>query len=181
MKKEKKEVLHETVRKQSYWFLLHRKSNKEDFFYGVPGVMEESKKLQTFVVKTGIPGERPTPLPQLLGKEYWVITAKEDSSENPETAPFFLTLNIPSPTDAPYGPVPYSECDGPASTQRGEQCDWVLPGAFGLHGIAGNPEKLSASDPGSSGCIRHRDEDITYLYNTLDPEKEEIRYYIEDN
>jgi len=28
--------------------------------------------------------------------------------------------------------------------------------------------------------VRHRDEDITYIYNLLEPEREEIRYYVED-
>lgn len=51
---------------------------------------------------------------------------------------------------------------------------------FGLHGTGGQPEKLSKDDPGSSGCIRHKDEDITYLYNLLDPQKEEIRYYVSE-
>jgi hypothetical protein len=31
-----------------------------------------------------------------LGKEYWLITKKESAKENPETAPYFLTLNIPA-------------------------------------------------------------------------------------
>ncbi len=123
-------------------------------------------------MKTGIPGERPTPLPKILGREYWLITKKEVSSD-PETAPYFLTLNIPTVDHKPYGPTPYLECDG--------QCDWVRPGPFGLHGVGGDLTKLSSSDPGSSGCIRHRDEDITYLYNVLQPQEQEIRYYIEDN
>lgn len=164
----------------SYWFLLHRKSQTEELYLGIPGVAKKSHLIKSFMVKVGIPGERPTPLPQLLGKEYWIITEKHEEKDNPAIAPYFLTLNIPASTESPYGPVPYIECKGPAST-RGEQCDWVLPGAFGLHGTGGNPEKLSADNPGSSGCIRHSDKDITYLYNLLDPTKEEIRYYIEDN
>lgn len=159
------------VRNDSYWFVLHREENKEDLYWGKPGVKEESELVKTFQVKTGIPGERPTPLPKLAGKEYWLITEKHAETENPETAPYFLTLNIPVPTDEPFGPVPYEECNG--------QCNWILPGAFGLHGTGGNPEKLSPEDPGSSGCIRHKDEDITYLYKLLNPEKDEIRYYIE--
>lgn len=83
-----------------------------------------------------------------------------------------LTLNIPVSDTEPFGPEPYLECNG--------QCNWILPGAFGLHGSGGNPEKLSSTDPGSSGCIRHTDEDITYLYNILDHQKAEIRYYIKD-
>ena len=81
-------------------------------------------------------------------------------------------IDIQETEDWPYGPVPYEECNG--------QCDWVLPGYFGLHGINGNLSKISEADLGSSGCVRHRDEDITYLFNLLNPEKEEIRYYIED-
>ncbi|MBI4097059.1 MAG: L,D-transpeptidase [Candidatus Levybacteria bacterium] len=159
---------------EKYWFVLHRKSNKEELFKGIPGDRKKSSLVKTFVVKTGIPGGRPTPLPKLLGKDYWLLVAKEEQKDNPETAPYFLTLNIPAPTDEPYGPTPYTECNG-------QQCHWILPGAFGLHGIAGNPDRLGKEDPGSSGCIRHKDEDITYLYNLLDPKKEEIRYYVEDN
>lgn len=164
----------EPVKKQSdYWFVLHRKSQTEQLYQGIPGDKGKSQLVKTFQVKTGRPGERPTPLPQLMGREYWIITEKHPEPDNPETAPYFITLDVPAPEDPPYGPTPYLECDG--------QCDWILPGDFGLHGIAGNPEKLSEDDPGSSGCIRHTDEDITYLYNILEPEKEEIRYYIEDN
>lgn len=170
----KEVILTPAETKKSYWFVLHRASNREEFFYGIPGEKEKSDLLMTFIVKTGRPGERPTPLPSLLGKEYWIITDKKEQFDDPETAPYFLTLNIPAPTEPPYGPVPYTECNG-------EQCDWIVPGAFGLHGTANTPERLLAEDPGSSGCIRHSDEDITYLYNLLDPAKDEIRYYIEDN
>lgn len=163
----KKEVL--SQKQSAYWFVLYRDQNKEYLYQGVPGEITQSKLVRVFNVKTGVPGERPTPLPQLVGKDYWLITAK-NPTDDPETAPYFLILNIPAPTDPPYGPTPYDECNG--------QCNWTVPGAFGLHGINGNPEKLSRADPGSSGCIRHSDEDITYLYNLLQPEKEEIRYYI---
>jgi lipoprotein-anchoring transpeptidase ErfK/SrfK len=156
-----------------YWFVLHRKTQKEELLQGIPGDRENSKRIKTFQVKTGRHVERPTPLPQLLGREYWIITKKQPEPNNPETAPYFITLDVPAPSEPPYGPSPYLECNG--------QCDWVRPGDFGLHGIAGNPDKLSKADPGSSGCIRHTDEDITYLYNLLDPNKGEIRYYIEDN
>lgn len=165
------EVLSNQI-KSSHWLLLHRKSNLEYLYYGELGDSTNSKLLKTFKVKTGVPGEKPTPLPKLLNRDYWIITQKLESLENPETAPFFLTLNIPVTEEEPYGPTPYLECKG--------QCNWVLPGYFGLHGINGDQTRLSDQDPGSSGCIRHRDEDITYLYNLLDPEKEEIRYYIED-
>lgn len=67
----------------------------------------------------------------------------------------------------------YLECDG--------KCNWEIPGAFGLHGVAGDESRLSNLDSGSSGFVRHSDSDITFLYNTLHPEQDEIRYYIEDN
>jgi lipoprotein-anchoring transpeptidase ErfK/SrfK len=162
-----------TKAKESYWFMLYRQSNKEELYKGVPGDKKESKLVKTFTVKAGMPGERPTPLPQLLGRKYWLIVDKQPETENPETAPYFLTLDVPAPSDPPYGPYPYTECNG-------SQCDWGKPGYFGLHGINGDPTRLDPTNPGSSGCIRHRDEDITYLYNLLDPKKGEIRYYIED-
>jgi len=157
----------------AYWFILQRKSNKEFLYKGMPGSKEKSQLVKTFVVKAGIPGQRPTPLPKLLGKEYWVIVAKQSSKDNPETAPYFLTLNIPAPSEEPYGPAPYKECNG-------QQCDWILPGAFGLHGVNGDETRLAKQNSGSSGCVRHKDADITYLYNVLDPKRDEIRYYIED-
>lgn len=154
-----------------YWFLLHRASNKEYLYRGLPGKKEKSMLLNTFEVKTGQPGERPTPLPQLAGKEYWLVTGKRIATDN-ETAPYFLTLNVPYSLEPPYGPVPYEECNG--------QCNWTIPGEFGLHGVNNDLSRLSKSNPGSSGCVRHKDEDIAYLYNLLDPAKEEIRYYIQD-
>ncbi len=155
-----------------YWFLLHRKSNQEFLYQGVPGEKDKSKLIKTFKVKSGILGQKPTPLPELLGKKYWVIEEEFETPDNPETAPYFLKLDIPYSEEYPYGPTPYQECNG--------QCDWQLPGSFGLHGVGGISEKLSQEDSGSSGCVRHSDQDITYLYNLLDPKKEEIRYYIED-
>ena len=153
-----------------YWFELQRSANIENLYKGVPGEKSKSIHVKSFNVKVGIPGERPTPLPQLVGRDYWIITEKQAQLDNPETAPYFLTLDVPVSDEAPFGPVPYEECNG--------QCDWILPGAFGLHGTAGNPTKLSDFDLGSSGCIRHSDAEITYLYNLLEPDKEEIRYYI---
>lgn len=153
-----------------YWFVLHRKSNKEFLYYGIPNNKDQSQLIKEFTVKVGRPGERPTPLPQLAGREYWKIIAKTPVQDNPETAPYFLTLDVPAPSVPPYGPAPYLECNG--------QCDWVTFGEFGLHGINGDETRLSKEDPGSSGCVRHTDEDITYLYNLLDPENEEIRYYV---
>lgn len=161
-----------TTSNNKYWLLLKRKSNKELLYQGIPGDAANSTLIKQFKVKSGIPGERPTPLPEKSGKKYWMIIAKKSSADNPETAPFFLTLDIPVTEKFPYGPVPYEECNG--------QCNWVLPGPFGLHGVAGNENRLADSDPGSSGCIRHRDEDIGYLYSLLEPDKENIRYYIED-
>jgi len=159
--------------KNDYWLVLYRKSNKEFLYLGIPGDMKNSKLIKSFIVKTGIPGERPTPLPKLVELDYWIITKKAESFENPETAPYFLSLNIPAPTGIPFGPEPYLECGG-------IQCQWELPGEFGLHGVNGDESKLASENPGSSGCIRHKDSDITYLYNLLNPTKEEIRYYIED-
>ena len=142
-------------------------------YKGAPGDVNQSELVKTFTVKAGIPGERPTPLPKLLNREYWVITDKWDAREYPETAPYFLKLDIPVSEEWPYGPVPYDECAG--------QCDWELPGYFGLHGVNGDETKLSAIAPGSSGCVRHRDEDITYLFNTVNPQSEKVRYYVEDD
>lgn len=155
-----------------YWLVYYRKSNIEVLLKGVPGDKNKSRLVRTFRVKGGAPGERPTPLPQLLGKKYWVITKKFDSSENFETSPYFLELNVPASEVEPYGPAPYLECNG--------QCNWQLPGPFGLHGINGDESRLSSENFGSSGCVRHSDKDITYLYNLIDPSKEEVRYYIED-
>jgi lipoprotein-anchoring transpeptidase ErfK/SrfK len=160
----------------SYWLALDRDLGKEYLYYGVPGELDNSKLEAEFQVKIGASWS-PTPLPQLLGKEYWVIVDKVSSEENPETAPYFLQLDVPTTDEWPYGPVPYTECKDLA-TGENIQCDWVMPGYFGLHGVNGNDFKLSSDDYGSSGCIRHRDEDITYLYNLLDPKSEEIRYYV---
>lgn len=157
--------------KERYWFVLYRKSNIEQLFKGVPGDYQNSKLVKTFKVKTGMPGQRPTPLPQLMGEEYWVVTKKFKTKDIPETAPYFIELSVPVTDEYPYGPMPYEECNG--------QCDWVLPGPFGLHGVNGDNERLSDMNPGSSGCIRHTDEDIAYLYDIINPE-EEVRYYIQD-
>ena len=167
-----KEVHAPTVPKKSHWFLLQRKSNVEYLYLGAPGDKQNSKLVKTFQVKTGVPNEKPTPLPQLLGRKYWLITDKFEVKDDPEIAPFFLKLDIPYSEEYPFGPTPYLECEG--------QCDWLLPGSFGLHGINGDITRLATENPGSSGCIRHSDDDITYLYNLLDPQKQEIRYYIDD-
>jgi hypothetical protein len=156
----------------SYWFLLHRKSNKEYLYFGFPGEKQKSLLIKTFTVKTGIPGQRPTPLPELVGRKYWNIVNKMSSEDNPETAPYFLTLDVPITSEIPYGPVPYLECNG--------QCNWELPGTFGLHGVNGDISKLSPANLGSSGCIRHSDDDIVYIYNLLDLKNEGVRYYIKD-
>ena len=163
----------EPVETPRHWMILHRKSNIEELLHGIPGDRTNSRLVRMFTVKTGIPGERPTPLPSLVGREYWIITDKQEQFDNLETAPYFLTIDVPGIEEEPYGPVPYMECDG--------QCNWILPGAFGLHGTASDSSKLAAENPGSSGCVRHRDEDISYLYNLIDPVNEEVRYYVEDN
>jgi hypothetical protein len=168
----KKEVPQPVIQKNSYWMMLERKSGIEKLYHGVTGNIERSILSRSFNVKTGIPFKRPTPLPQKLGREYWLITAKQATPDSQETAPYFLTLDIPFTPEAPYGPSPYDECYG--------QCNWQLPGSFGLHGVAGDYSKLSDEDPGSSGCIRHTDEDITFLYHLFTPEIEPIPYYIED-
>lgn len=176
------QVSHDTLSaktESSYWLILHRKSNLEFLYFGVPGEKNESRLIKTFRVKTGIPGERPTPLPKLLGRDYWLIVKKAESKDNPETAPYFLALDIPVSETEPFGPKPYLECSDPL-TGEAKQCNWEVLGEFGLHGIGGDDSKLSDEDPGSSGCIRHNDRDITFLYNFLDPENEEIRYYIKD-
>lgn len=165
---------------KEYWMLLERTSNREFLYYGIPGDKEKSRRERIFRVKTGVPGERPTPLPQLVGREYWLITKKYSSAENPETAPYFLELDIPVGEGEPFGPMPYTECVGSELAGPNGQCNWILPGAFGLHGINGDPSKLLDENPGSSGCIRHKDEDIAYLYNLFKPEQKSIRYYVQD-
>lgn len=167
----KSEVKSAHTEAPKYWFMLHRASSKEFLYSGVPGELAQSTLVREFSVKVGIPGERPTPLPQLVGRKYWNIVAKEPS-DNPETGPYFLTLDIPTSDEWPYGPTPYLECNG--------QCDWVTVGYFGLHGVGGDPTRLSPTDAGSSGCIRHADEDITFLYNLLEVNDASIRYYIQD-
>ncbi len=168
----KKDVQAPTIPEKTHWLLLHRKSNIEYLYLGIPGDKDKSKLVRTFQVKSGIPGERPTPLPQLVGRKYWNIIGKVETKDEPETAPYFLILDIPYSEEYPFGPTPYLECNG--------QCDWILPGSFGLHGINGDSSRLVKDNPGSSGCVRHTNEDISYLYNLFDPEKEDIRYYIED-
>ena len=150
-----------TLPKSSYWLLLRRKSNIEELYYGQVGRSEKSQLIRKFKVKSGVTGESPTPLPELWGRQYWRIIDKVEAKDNPETAPYFLTLDIPVSEEEPYGPTPYLECDG--------QCNWILPGYFGLHGVNGDLTKLSDEDLGSSGCIRHNDVDVTYLYNLLPP------------
>lgn len=156
---------------ESYWLVLHRKSNIEKLYQGPPGSVSKSKLIKTLKVNDGVEKQTPTPLHTLVGRNYWIVNDKEMPVDDPTLGPHFLTLDVPVTGEWPYGPVPYEECDG--------QCDWMLPGYFGLHGIGGDSTKLT--DAGSSGCVRHKDEDISYLYKTLDPKKQEIRYYVEDN
>lgn len=155
----------------SYWLLLQRKSDIEILYFGQAGDIKNSQLVNIFKVKSGVPNQKPTPLPALLGRKYWKIVKKEESFENPETSPYFLTLDVPVSEEEPFGPIPYSECGG--------ECNWEIPGAFGLHGVGGDESRLSDDNPGSSGCIRHTDKDIAYLYNLIDL-RQEIRYYIED-
>lgn len=170
--KDKAEIPVASAERESYWLLLHRKSNKEFLYYGVPAEHAKSRLIREFTVKTGTPGQKPTPLPELLGRKYFRLIAKMDSSSDPNTSPYFLTLDIPVTDLEPFGPADYPECE--------DGCNWELPGYFGLHGVGGDNSKLSNEDPGSSGCIRHSDEDISFLYNILEPNREEIRYYIKD-
>lgn len=165
-----KKVIVQEVSVNVYWMKLLRVNHKEYLYHGIPGDESKSKLLKEFNVKVGIPGQRPTPLPQLIGRKYWKIIKKYSSIENPETSPYFLELDIPV-DDYYFGPVPYKECGG-------EQCSWILPGKFGLHGVNNDNSRLTIADPGSSGCIRHTDEDITYLYNLLNVD-EGVRYYVE--
>lgn len=158
--------------KPAYWLQLYRKSNIELLYFGEGGNVNNSYLVKTFKVKSGILGEKPTPLPKLLGREYWLITEKVESFDNPETAPYFLALDVPVTDEEPFGPPSYNECNG--------QCNWQIPGYFGLHGVNGDLSKLSNENAGSSGCVRHKDEDITYLYYLLEPEKLKIRYYVSD-
>ncbi len=162
----------EEKQKPEYWFLLLRKSQAELLYFGVPGSISKSEIVKIFTVKTGVPDKKPTPLPKLLGRQYWLITAEKEVFGSPETAPYFLSLDIPVSDQPPYGPTPYPECFG--------SCNWEVPGEFGLHGVGGDMSKLSIADPGSSGCIRHKDEDIAYLFDLLDPQNGAIRYYIEE-
>lgn len=159
-----------------YWLLLHRQSNTEELLKGVPGNKSKSTVIKAFSVKTGKPGERPTPLPSLVGKDYWTIEWKRPQAG--DLGPYFMKLNIPYTSLTPFGPEPYTECGG-------QQCNWKTPGDFGLHGTGGNSEKVNNDGSQdwhwSSGCIRHLDEDITYLYNTVDPRAQELRYYVENN
>lgn len=158
------------VEVNKHWLMLHRKSNVELIYKGKPGDEKKSTLVRSFQVKTGMEG-RPTPLPQLYGREYWVITKKYATTENIETAPYFIELNIPHENETPFGPSPYLECNG--------QCNWELPGPFGLHGVNSDNSRLSLDNPGSSGCIRHTDSDITFLYNIINT-REQVRYYIQD-
>ena len=179
---------------RQYWFLLHRKTDvnateTEGLYLGIPGDPNNSELLKTYTVNTGIPFDDPTPLPQLVGMEYWLING---SITNPggTMGPYFITLNIPFDDVSPLcnnpdplnpngcnGPVPYNEC-GPA---RNQQCYWTLGGNFGLHGTNGSSSRLT--DSGSSGCIRHSDADITEIYNTIQSQinSGQIRYYVTDN
>lgn len=157
-----------------YWFILHRRSKKEDLYQGTPGDVASSKLIRTFTVNVGRFQDDPTPLPQKLGRDYWLITSKRASSNTNLLGPYFLSLDIPYLGEF-QGPQPYLEC----GENGDEQCFWTTPGDFGLHGVGNTPSRLT--DNGSSGCIRHSNEDITYLNSIINPSNSAIRYYIEDN
>lgn len=152
--------------------MLYRSSNKELLYHGIPGERENNTLIKQFTVKTGEPGKKPTPLSSIVGREYWNIINAFSTHEHPDTAPYFLTLDIPQSDEEPFGPTPYEECNG--------QCNWELPGPFGLHGVASDSSKLTKDNPGSSGCIRHTDEDISYLFSLLN-NSWPVRYYIQDS
>lgn len=163
----------------NYWFLLKRSTNinapeEEILYFGVPGDTNNSTEIKRNIVNTGIPFDDPTPLPQLAGREYWLINSVQ-ANPGGTLGPYFISLDVPY-SNPQNGPVPYLEC-GPS---RDQQCQWTLAGNFGLHGISGADGRIT--DAGSSGCIRHYDADITEIYNTLTPERINsgtIRYYIE--
>lgn len=162
----------ETQSEPEHWLYLKRRSNIEILYHGIPGNQQQSKVIKVFKVKSGIPQKRPTPLPELLGQRYWLITDKVKARADKEIGPYFLKLDIPHSEYPPYGPYPYEECSG--------QCNWELPGAFGLHGVSNDNSKLSEENEGSSGCVRHDDRDIAYLYYLLNPNDRPVRYYIVD-
>src|SRR5688572_16212552 len=72
---------------QNYWFMLHRKSKKEFLYQGIPGDLANSTLVKEFQVNVGIEGQRPTPLPELVGRAYWNLIAEYDTAADPETAP----------------------------------------------------------------------------------------------
>lgn len=154
----------------SYWFRLNRRENIETLNYGPNNLPQLSLMVWFFRVKTGVPGQKPTPLPQKTGRPFWLVIDKYQTRDNPETAPFFLVLDVPGTETSPFGPRPYRECAG--------QCNWKIPGYFGLHGVAGVESRLTIPEPGSSGCVRHRDFDISFLYHVLDPRRNPIPYFI---
>ena len=121
-KKTDRQETFEGLAKSSYWFLLKRKSNIEHLYFGQAGKADKSRLIKTFQVKSGVSNESPTPLPQKLGRHYWRLIEKLDAKDNTETAPYFLTLDIPVSEEEPYGPSPYLECNG--------QCNWTLPRYF---------------------------------------------------
>ena len=74
-------ILASETKKENYWFLLHRKSNIEYLYKGQPNDIENSNLIKTFKVKVGVPGQKPTPLPNLLGREYWKIIDKFETKD----------------------------------------------------------------------------------------------------
>lgn len=172
-----------TPDESKYWLLLHRASKKEELWQGIPGDKNNSKRKEVFDVNPGIPGERPTPLPSKLGKEYFTIKTKRETypeeKNKLEMGNYFLIFDIGLSKEElqkdPFGPSPYNEC----GADKNSQCNWETPGDFGMHGISGVETKLT--DAGSSGCVRHSDSNMDDLYLLLKDVDYEIRYYIEDN
>lgn len=166
----------------NYWFLLDRLNKKEYLFQGPVGVRDRKYLVREFTVLPGLSGQTPTPVPSKVTptREYWTFNSATLKSPVGDISnggqPGFLKLDIPYDNSL-GGPVPYLEC-GPSGTS---QCNWNTPGAFGLHGVDNNHP---LTDPGSSGCIRHNNTDIQYLYNLLsnvvNNNPNTIRYYIED-
>lgn len=172
----------------AYWFLLERKSKKETLYQGKPGDRTNSRIIRSFQINPGWPGQTPTPISTKLGIPYWIITTYKTNTADEQKSklgPYFLSLNIPyndPGNNCPIngvnkncqGPTPYLECPDRANNQ----CYWPVPGEFGLHGVGNSISRLT--DEGSNGCIRHSNDDITYLYNLLSKYNREIRYYTVD-
>ncbi len=176
----------------TYWFLLNRQKRYEILYKGTPEKITQSQVVKISTINPGSPGDEPTPIPQKLGKKFWSLTGEvrlhpqdSDPTGYEKFGPYFIVLDVPfknqpdpscnnnGTTDC-YGPVPYKEC-GPSLDQ---QCNWHTPGEFAIHGN----DKLDP--PGSAGCVRHSNTDITEIYDTLNNAKainSNTRYYAIDS